>query len=243
LSAVTTAAVELIKKMVKMLPKRLLAIGDIHGYTEKLIALLDVVQPSEDDHFVFLGDYIDRGPHSLTVINNLLDFRARFPKTVFLRGNHEQALLDLIASGNAEDLEFFLKNGGDTSLESYGGIEAIPEEHMAFIRATKMWHLEEVASQQYLFVHAGVKPKRPLVQQVAADLLWIRDPFLKSPKPLGELIVVHGHTPSPNVPSKAPYRIAVDSGVYIKGPLRRSSKELGGKLTCCNVLTRETWQA
>ncbi len=227
----------------QMTPKRLLAVGDIHGYSEKLATLLDIVQPTEEDLVVFLGDYIDRGPDSKTVIKSLLDFRVRFPQTVFLRGNHEQALLELALSADPEDLELFLQNGGDSLLESYGEIGAIPVEHMEFINATTLWHLEEIDCQQYLFVHAGVKPKRPLEQQVAEDLLWIRDLFLNSPKPLGETIVVHGHTPTPNVPSKAPYRIALDSGVYLKGPLRRGSKVFGGKLTCCNVLTREIWQA
>lgn len=41
--------------------KRLIAIGDIHGELDKLNRLLNVVQPAEDDLFVFLGDYVDRG--------------------------------------------------------------------------------------------------------------------------------------------------------------------------------------
>ncbi len=223
--------------------KRLLAVGDIHGYIEKLKALLDQVQPSETDRIVFLGDYIDRGPNSKAVINYLHDLRARFPQSVFLRGNHEQQLLNMAFSGKAEDVEFFLKNGGDASLASYGGLEAIPAEHMSFFKATKLWHLEDFSGQQYLFVHAGVKPNRPLEQQTAQDLLLIREPFLESFKPMGETIVVHGHTPSPIVPTKAPYRISLDSGVYIKGPISEGSCTLGGRLTCCDVLTRKFWQA
>jgi serine/threonine protein phosphatase 1 len=229
--------------MGQMEPKRLLAVGDIHGYAEKLIALLDQVQPSETDRIVFLGDYIDRGPDSKAVIDYLHDLRAIFPQSVFLRGNHEQQLLNMAFSGKVEDVDFFLINGGDASLASYGGLEAIPVEHISFFKETKLWHLENIANQQYLFVHAGVKPNCPLEQQTAQDLLLISEPFLESSKPMGETIVVHGHTPNPNVPTTAPYRIALDSGVYIKGPISKSSSVLGGKLTCCDVLTRKIWQA
>ncbi len=226
-----------------MATKRLLAVGDIHGYVEKLIALLDQVQPSNTDRIVFLGDYIDRGPDSKGVINYLHDLMAKFPQIVFLRGNHEQQLLNMAFSEKNEDVEFYLKNGGDACLASYGGLEVIPAEHMTFFKATKLWHLEEVAGQQYLFVHAGVRPNRPLERQVAKDLMLIREPFLKSPKPMGETIVVHGHTPNPNVPTNDPYRISLDSGVYINGPISEDSSVLGGKLTCCDVLTRQIWQA
>ncbi len=100
----------------------------------------------------------------------------------------------------------------------------------------------ESREQDFLFVHAGVKPKVPLAQQKRTDLLEIRDVFLKSPRPMGETIVVHGHTITENVPSKAPYRIALDSGVYRNPMPRRNVRNKLGLLTCCNVLTREVWQ-
>ena len=234
-------------------PARLLAVGDIHGYADKLSALLALVQPSAQDKLVFIGDYIDRGPDSSGVIERLIEFRKNFPDTAFLRGNHEQMLLDWLENQDDDSREMFLMNGGQPTLDSYGhDLSDIPESHKNFIRATQLFHLEtvvefdeitkEIKERGYLFVHAGVKPKRPLEEQVPEDLLWIRDPFIRSPKPCGELIVVHGHTPTANVPSNAPYRISVDSGVYIKGPIKRSSRVLGGKLTCCDVLTRHIWQ-
>jgi serine/threonine protein phosphatase 1 len=76
--------------------RRLLAVGDIHGHREKLSRLLELVAPTGQDQVVFLGDYIDRGPQSREVIEELLAFRQRFPQTVFLRGNHEQILLDAL---------------------------------------------------------------------------------------------------------------------------------------------------
>ena len=75
---------------------RLLAIGDIHGYLDELQQLLALVQPKPDDKVVFLGDYIDRGPDSQGVLNELIRFGERFPQTVFLRGNHEQMFMDAL---------------------------------------------------------------------------------------------------------------------------------------------------
>lgn len=74
--------------------KRLLAVGDIHGHHDKLQCLMEQVDTKPYDRVVFLGDYIDRGLRSKEVIEYLIDFKKRFPQTVFLRGNHEQMLLD-----------------------------------------------------------------------------------------------------------------------------------------------------
>lgn len=41
---------------------RVLAIGDIHGCSKALSALLDAVNPTADDQVITLGDYVDWGP-------------------------------------------------------------------------------------------------------------------------------------------------------------------------------------
>ena len=233
--------------------ERLLAIGDIHGYLDKLTRLLEIVLPTERDRVVFLGDYIDRGPDSCGVIKKLMEFGHEHPNAVFLRGNHEQLLLDAVDSSGPEDYLLFLQNGGDVTLESYGGeLSNIPPEHIEFIRNTKLCsqhHAETMDPdsgkrypQEFVFAHAGVRPKVALDEQTKGDLLWIRGQFLHSEYPMGETIIVHGHTPSENVPGESAYRISLDSGVYIKGPIKRQGRVMGGKLTCCNVITREVWQ-
>lgn len=68
-----------------------LAIGDIHGCPRSLEALLDKLSEYNDRQFIFIGDYIDRGPDSRGVIDLLLDFRKE-QDCIFLRGNHEQML-------------------------------------------------------------------------------------------------------------------------------------------------------
>ena len=266
-------------------PKRLLAIGDIHGYRDKLCRLLNKVQPGSDDQVVFLGDYIDRGPQSRQVIEELLSFRRSYPETVFLRGNHEQMLLDALAFEDLRadrvphearermrrELEarlwtlscstylpelqhVFRSNGGGTTLESYGGYGSIPEEHRTFFEELLLMHrvTPSCCSQEgapfyqpkeFVFVHAGIRPKVPLERQDPMDLLWIREDFTASNARFGGRVIVHGHTRNSRVPGKAPQRICVDSGVDWSGPVHPRSRKTWGKLTCCDVLTREIWQA
>lgn len=126
--------------------KRLIAIGDIHGQRGLLSDLLDQIQPTSDDQLVFLGDYIDRGPDSRGVIEDLIDFKLIYPQTVFLRGNHDQMFLDaLISCGGIEgqklqqtsrrwtremmrdtDAACYKRNGGDATLKRYG-VEMVRE--------------------------------------------------------------------------------------------------------------------
>ncbi len=73
---------------------RSIIIGDIHGCDRELGALLETVQPGEDDRLILLGDLFDRGPESWEVFRRVRalaeDFRERF---TLLRGNHEDYLL------------------------------------------------------------------------------------------------------------------------------------------------------
>jgi serine/threonine protein phosphatase 1 len=66
-------------------------------------------------------------------------------------------------------------------------------------------------------VHAGVDPARPLHQQTADDLLWIREPFLSCRLDLG-YVVVHGHTVE-SEPIVRANRIGIDTGACWTGCL------------------------
>ena len=74
--------------------RRILTIGDIHGCADHLRRLLDEVKPTGEDLIVTLGDYIDRGPDSKGVIEQLIELH-RDPNIniVSLRGNHDALLL------------------------------------------------------------------------------------------------------------------------------------------------------
>jgi serine/threonine protein phosphatase 1 len=109
------------------------AIGDIHGQHTMLCALLDklIELPLYPvDTVVFLGDYVDRGENACAVIETLLQWRDRHPNTVFLRGNHEQLMLDAYGDVpphadnpnqvlHAQLTLMWLQNGGVETLLSY----------------------------------------------------------------------------------------------------------------------------
>ena len=104
----------------------LYAIGDIHGESERLGELLEVLPLGADDEIVFLGDYVDRGPDSHGVIEILLDLEKKVPCT-FLLGNHESMLLDFLGWTDScfTGADAFLSNGGSQTLASYGYFERL----------------------------------------------------------------------------------------------------------------------
>ena len=213
------------------------AIGDIHGRADLLDDLLarianDAERASDARHktLVFLGDYIDRGPDSARVIETLLfglpdGFDARF-----LKGNHEAMLLDFL--DDAARLMLWAHNGGEATLASYGveicetdmasdlaeGLrrrfaKALPRAHRVFFE-----HLElMIEFGDYLFVHAGIRPGRPLDKQDPYDLMWIREEFGSHREDFGRL-VVHGHTSGPE-PIIRPNRICIDTHAWFSGRL------------------------
>ncbi len=200
---------------------RILAIGDIHGCRSRLEDLLATVNPRpETDTVVFIGDYIDRGPDSRGVVETVLELRRRIPRVVCLMGNHERMFLDYLEDPTAA--EFFLANGGDTTLRSYGirkrkapGFDVLPEEHRRFFESLVLWH----ESERHIFVHAGLRPGVPLTDQDPSDLLWIRGEFLWSAASFGK-VVVFGHTPSPSwEPFEDGVKIGIDTGAVYGGPL------------------------
>ena len=193
----------------------LYAIGDIHGCARTLDALIDVINPDQDDHLVFIGDYVDRGPDSKGVIDSLLNLKSRC-RCTFLRGNHEAMMLDFL---DHNDLELWHINGGDATLDSYtvdGRVE-IPDEHIAFIRDTLSYHEEP----DFFMVHAGLKPNLTIMENLArfsSDVfLWERS-HLAAPEFVWEKPVVCGHTPQRD-PIDKPKLICIDTGcVYVSYP-------------------------
>ncbi len=222
----------------------LYAIGDIHGELGLLERLLDRIDldisarksragadaATLKSIVIFLGDYVDRGPSSREVIDRLMDGPLPGDSQQILLGNHEQAMLDFLADPVAGAR--WVDYGGVETLLSYGvpassgmaGVArltaardglaaAIPQAHLVFLRS-----LPALAVYgDYAFVHAGVRPGRPLAAQKLQDLLWIREPFLGSSQ-AHEKCIIHGHSISQMVDIR-PNRIGVDTGAFASGIL------------------------
>ncbi len=222
--------------------ERLYAIGDIHGCAGLLDALLEKIETDaagRKRRLIFLGDYVDRGENSKGVLDRLLSIREREPDAIFLKGNHEQAILDFLDAPDRN--EDWLHWGGDKTLESYGvadiwsntpeGLASalgarMPETHLRFLQSLDLWRI----LGDYAFVHAGFRPGVALDAQKEEDCLWIRAEFHNAP-PEGrpKEVVVHGHHPVKK-PQDHGWRIAVDTGavwsdaltaVVLEGTTRR----------------------
>jgi serine/threonine protein phosphatase 1 len=225
----------------------LYAIGDIHGRADLLESLIQQIEadaanlpPGVKPVLIFLGDYIDRGLQSREVLNILCGDRLGAFETVFLLGNHEEALLKFL-----NDAHFgtqWANYGGMETLFSYGfqppnlrrsmsSPEAMaaareawsrlwiefratfPPEHQRFLEQLKPYHV----AGDYLFVHAGLRPGVDISDQSTRDMLWIRDEFLDARDEFPWLIV-HGHTTCEQV-HQDHRRLGIDTAAYITGRL------------------------
>jgi serine/threonine protein phosphatase 1 len=196
------------------------AIGDIHGCLDKLERLLAACEAhagGRPARWVFLGDYIDRGPDSRGVVELLMRRQAAQPDaTVCLRGNHEQ--MAIMAHADARAMPLWLQNSGATTQRNYrrtGG--RIEDAHLAWLAALPYCHDDGLR----FFVHAGIDLSVPLDKQPGEVMIWMREPFLSDCDnvDLGRLIV-HGHTPlRDGRPDLRKRRLNLDTAAVLGGPL------------------------
>ncbi len=218
--------------------ERVFVIGDLHGCPKEPEILLRHLEEKEglreNDTAIFVGDYIDRGPDSKAVVDLMLNFRTKFPRTRFLKGNHEDMLLDFLGFGGNLG-QAFLYNGGLETIQSYGitvfappseMVGAMPPSHFKFY-----CELESIIQiNNFICVHAGLNPLRDLTAQNDSDVFWIRDEFLNSVHSFKKTIVF-GHTPHREIFQHLPYKLGIDTGLVF-----------GNKLTCIELTAGKVFQ-
>ena len=166
---------------------RYIAITDIHGELGKLESVLSKITARPDDIFVFMGDYIDRGPDSKGVIDRVIA-QSKTHKCIYLIGSHEYAYLH--ARKKEDYFQYLFWNyGGPQTVDSYGSFENIYKTHGEFLENLKFYYLTD----KYLFVHAGINPHYDLEHQDEMDLVYIRYNFINSKHKLPQKIIF-GHT-------------------------------------------------
>ena len=212
------------------------AVGDIHGMAHLLPPFFDAVafdlsrRPENSPvDVVFVGDYIDCGPRSRTVLDVMVALK-KYPawKTHFLKGDHEEIFLRFLE--RPADGWHWLENGGRATLTSYGigvgegaldltglrdeVLRVVPLEHLDFVRGLeRYWRAGD-----YAFVHAGYRPGRPLAEQEDEDLFWMLPETMDWMHGAMPGVVVHGHTPGGEV-HLAAHRICIDTGAHLHGRL------------------------
>jgi len=211
---------------------RIYAVGDIHGradlLAETILRIDDDIRRRPIQHAVevYLGDYIDRGPDSRIVIDQLAA-RIVDNSAVCLRGNHETLMEEFLRDPGA--FRRWQSLGALQTLASYGinppaGSETAANFRRRFLDGFPRLHQlvlqclrNSYCCGDFLFVHAGIRPGIAIEHQDPNDLFWIRREFLNSEDDHGRFIV-HGHTPVPH-PDIRSNRINIDTGAWNSGTL------------------------
>lgn len=185
------------------------AIGDLHGELTLLKQLLEMLPYKEEDTLVFLGDYVDRGEDSAGTVRALRDLQRVHARTIFLRGNHEDAWLN-----RWNGISFSRPPHVQGALEFWDQCNGhIPFEVGDWLDQTRIEYEDEHA----YYVHAGVLPGKPFHRTSDFYKMWGPPQFLESNYDWGKTVVCgHWNEGEPLVLSN---KICVDTGAYETGIL------------------------
>lgn len=226
---------------------RTLVIGDIHGGLVALHQIIERAQVTPKDTLIFLGDYVDGWSQSPQVIDYLIALE-KTHKCIFIRGNHDELLLDWFT--NKTDNPTWFMHGGDSTLLAYANLE--PEtidRHIKFLQSLRNNYLD---SENRLFVHAGFTnvngidfeyfPKLFYWDRTLWEMALALDKSIELnhsffPKRLTLYKEIYlGHTPVTRIDKTVPIQMAnvwnVDTGAAFLG-----------RLTILDVDTKEFWQS
>ncbi len=226
---------------------RKFVIGDIHGGLKALKEILSKINLITDDQLIFLGDYVDGWSESPQVIDFLTELNNQY-KCIFIRGNHDDLLLDYLKTNTYND-EWF-KHGGQSTVDAYKKLNSQQiEQHISFFENLKDYHIDD---ENRLFIHAGFSNLKGVEFEFFKPLfywdrtLWetalslnpnlsVDDDFYPSRFKLYKEIYI-GHTPVTKINETTPINKAcvwnIDTGAAFKGPL-----------TILNVETKQYWQS
>ncbi|WP_440119819.1 metallophosphoesterase family protein [Paenibacillus sp. QZ-Y1] len=184
--------------------------SDIHGCYDEFNALLEhVAYNPEQDELILLGDYVDRGPKSKQVVEQIMQMHEQH-NIIVIKGNHDAMMVKALTHDVEEYDKHWIRNGGLHTLASYVQVSFDEEqidwnayaEAKQWIRTHFEHHLRFLEQLPlvyeipgYIFVHAGINPDvEDWRTQPEQDFIWIREPFYTRPTSLKET-VVFGHTP------------------------------------------------
>jgi serine/threonine protein phosphatase 1 len=213
---------------------RTFVIGDIHGGLKALLQVLNQLELKEQDHLIFMGDYVDGWSQSAQVISFLIQLETKF-NCVFILGNHDAWCRDWLRDGTVNPSWYL--HGGAATLTSYE--ECSPEEkqrHLSFFDSMKYYHID---NQNRLFLHAGFTSMHGVTKEkeyhsfCSDRTLWemalVADTSLEPTHRFYPRRVQHyheiyiGHTPTINYGEDAPMQALniwnVDTGAAFTGKL------------------------
>ena len=195
---------------------RVWAVGDVHGFHATAERLLEMLNLGPEDHVVFLGDLIDRGPGSCEAVASV----RRHPRCWSVKGNHEAMMVEQFTPerlNNADmDLQLWFHNGGRATVDGYIRAHTDIDEvldvdamwaHVADDRAWMTSLPTHMVLDRWRLVHAGYDPQGDMTAPDERALLWIRDAFHRATQPVDPYrTVVFGHTPTVSIPPQGSTR-------------------------------------
>ena len=199
---------------------RNIAIGDIHGCVKSLRYLIEEkVCPTAMDKLFFMGDYVNKGPDSKGVIDYLLELKKSELQVCFLRGNHDQLMIN--AWKDEQIFSEFLERGGTATMDSFhcDSLMDISPSYFSFLATTEFF--KEINNN--ILIHAGFDFKDESIFPDFDTMLTIREMEVDLEKTEGKR-VIHGHVPITleDLKSKLPTdwkEISIDTGcVYVDQP-------------------------
>lgn len=229
---------------------RTLVIGDIHGGLRALHQIIERAKVTASDTLIFLGDYVDGWSQSPQVIDYLIDLGEK-QNCIFIRGNHDELLLDWL-TGNTKNFDesMWFKHGGEATIIAYSQVsESTKKEHIAFLKSLSNYYLDD---QNRLFIHAGFTNMNGVNYEYFPKLFYWDRTLWETALALDENMnknsyfyprrftlykeIYIGHTPLTRIDKMIPIQKAciwnVDTGAAFKGPL-----------TILDVDSKEFWQS
>ena len=200
----------------------LAVVGDVHGNINALRAMLESVEKLRRP-VVFVGDYVNGGPASASVLEVLSAKKLVHPDDwVFLAGNHDLALLDYLGGGS---FAAFAAMGGIATISSYvdsvrGNVRAafatsVPEHHHRFLQEL----LPCYDSDRVLISHVGFCVDRPDDRSKDAMARGGSYRVFASPSPR-DLVVCGHYLQRSRTPFNSEHLICIDTGCGMAdGPL------------------------
>jgi serine/threonine protein phosphatase 1 len=212
------------------------AIADTHGRFDLLsraISMCEEDAGAEGGRLIVLGDFVDRGPASRSIID-LLMAGPSLPnwEWIVLQGNHEAMMLTVLDNATPELMRWWIGNGGGQTMQSYGYVQGdklqplkVPAEHLAWLAALPITH--EDAHRNY--VHAGVPFDQAVADAKVDTLQWMlyagydaggdSATIMPDERHVSGKHIVHGHEQSATHPLLKPHRTNLDSFAWHTGRL------------------------
>lgn len=167
--------------------------SDVHGEYDKFIAMLEIINFTDSDELIILGDILDRGPEPINLLKDL-----SFRSNVFcLLGNHELMAIDVltdllveIQEDNCEShidasvinkLMEYQSNGGDITLKQF---KELPHEErfalLDYLKEFELYDIVDVAGNTFILSHTGnINPNKHLSDHSVEELTFIRADYDK----------------------------------------------------------------